>query len=72
MRPHLFGPFKVIPRAGEVDYEIELTVGSQGHSVYHVSCLKRVWGPQVTTPIELLPLYEIGRMLLTPEDIMDV
>jgi hypothetical protein len=45
MRPHLFGPFRVIHRDGEVSYELELIVGSQGHIIYHVSCLQRVWGP---------------------------
>jgi hypothetical protein len=66
MRPCLFGPFRVIQRAGEVAYELELSAGSQGRSIYHVSCLQRVWGPQVTTPIELLPLDERGWVLLTP------
>jgi hypothetical protein len=62
----------VIHRAGEVAYELELTAGSRGRSIYHLSCLQRAWGPQVTTPIELPPLDKRGQMLLTPEEIMDV
>jgi hypothetical protein len=69
MRPCLFGPFRVIQRDGEVAYDLEFTEGSQCHSVYHVPCLRRAWGSQVTTPIELPPLDERGRMLLTPEEI---
>jgi hypothetical protein len=72
MRPRLFGPFEVIQRVGGEAYELELTVGSQGRSIYHVSCLQRVRGPQVTTPIKLPPLDERGRMLLTPKENMDV
>jgi hypothetical protein len=72
MRPRLFGPFRVIQRDGEVAYELEFPEGCQCHNVYHVSCLQRACGPQVTTPIELLPLDERGWMLLTPEEIMDV
>jgi hypothetical protein len=70
--PRLFGPFGVFQRAGGEAYELELTTGSQGHNIYHVSCLQRARGPQVTTPIELPPLDERGRMLLIPEEIMDV
>jgi len=72
MRPHLFGPFRVIQRDGEEAYELELIAGSQGHSIYHVSCLQSAWGPQITTPIELTPLDEREQMSLTPEEIMDV
>jgi hypothetical protein len=72
MRPRLFGPFRVVQRDGEVAYELELPEGSQCHSVYHVSCLQRAWGPHVTTSNELPPTDERGQMLLTPEEIMDV
>jgi hypothetical protein len=51
MRPHLFGPSRVIQRAEDIAYELELTVGSQGHSIYHASCFQRAWEPQVTTPL---------------------
>jgi hypothetical protein len=59
-------------RDGEVNYELELLAGNQGRSVYHVSCIKRAWGPQYTTPIELSPLDERGHMLLTPEEVLDI
>jgi hypothetical protein len=72
MRPCLFGPFRMIQIVGDVAYKLELTVSSQGRSIYHVSCLQREWRSQVTTPIELSPLDERGQMLLTPEEIMDV
>jgi hypothetical protein len=72
MRPHLFGPFRVIQRAKDVTYMLEWTEGGQGHGIYHASCIQRTWGPHVTTPTELPPLYERGRMLLTPEEILRV
>jgi hypothetical protein len=60
MRPHLYGPYRVTQRVGEVVYELELPEGSQICSVFHVSCLKKVWEPHVTTFIELPPLDERG------------
>jgi hypothetical protein len=46
---NIYGPYRVTQRVGEVAYELELPEGSHIHSVFHVSCLKKVWGPQVTT-----------------------
>jgi hypothetical protein len=66
MRSLLFGPFRVVQRDGEVAYKLELLEGSQRHNVYHVSCLQRAWGPQVTTSNELPLADERGQMLLTP------
>jgi hypothetical protein len=60
MRLHLFRPFKVVQINGEVAYELKFPEGSQHHSVYHVSCLQRAWGPQVTTSNELPPADERG------------
>jgi hypothetical protein len=58
MRPHLFGPSRVIQRVGDVAYELELTIGSQGHSIYHASCFQSAWEPQVTTEREPLELVD--------------
>jgi hypothetical protein len=72
MRLCLFSPFRVVHRNEEVAYELEFLEGRKSHSVYHVSCLQRAWGPQVTTTNELPLPDERGCMLLNPKEIMDV
>jgi hypothetical protein len=72
LKPHFYGPYRVIKRVGEVAYELELPEGSRIHNVFHVSCLKKVLGQQVTTSTDLPPLDEEGQLVLTPEKIVDV
>jgi hypothetical protein len=62
----------VVRRVGEVSYELELPEGSKFHNVFHVSCLKKAIGQQVTTSAKLPPLDEEGQLVLIPEDILDV
>jgi hypothetical protein len=55
-----------------VAYELEFPKDSRIRNVFHVSCLKKVFGQQVTTSIELPPLDEEGHLVLTLKKIMDV
>eukprot|EP00253_Pinus_taeda_P018915 PITA_18915 len=54
-------------RVGEVAYELELPSGSRIHNVFHVSCLKKVLGQQVTVVTDLPPLDDEGHLMLEPE-----
>jgi hypothetical protein len=72
MRPHLYGPYRVTRRVGKIAYELELLEGIKIHIVFHVSCLKKLWVPKVTTYIELPPLDERGRMISTTKEVLDV
>lgn len=70
LKPQYYGPFKVVKRVGEVAYELDLTVDSKVHNVFHVSRLKKALRPQVT-PIDLPPLDDEGKLILIPEVILD-
>jgi hypothetical protein len=72
LKPRFYGPYRVIRRVGEVAYELELPEGSRIHNIFHVSCLKKALGQQVTTSTDLPPLDEEGQLVLTPEKIIDV
>ena len=51
-------------RVGEVAYELELPTGSRIHNIFHVSCLKKALGQQVTATEELLPTEDEGHLVL--------
>jgi hypothetical protein len=72
LKPHFYRPYKVIRRVGEVAYEMELPEGSRIHNTFHVSCLKKALGQQVTTSTDLPPLDEEGQLVLAPKRIVDV
>jgi hypothetical protein len=72
LKPQFYGPYRVVNRVGEVSYEIELPEGRNIHNVFHVSCLKKAIGQQVTTFTELPPLDQEVQLVLIPEEILDV
>jgi hypothetical protein len=72
LKPHFYGPYRVIRRVGEVAYELELPEGSRIHNTFHVSFLKKALGQQVTASTDLPPLDEEGKLVLAPERIVDV
>jgi hypothetical protein len=62
----------VIQRVGEVACELDLSEGSKIHNVFHVSCLKKALGQQVTLSVELPPLEEEGKLVLVHEEVLEI
>ena len=71
LKLHFYGPYKVTCRVGEVAYELELPTGSRIHNIFHVSCLKKALGQQVSATEELPPTDDEGHLVLQPEAIID-
>jgi hypothetical protein len=72
LKPCLYGPYRVVWRVGEVAYELELLEGRKIQNMFHVSCLKKALGKQVTTSPDLPPLDEEGKLILVPEEVLEV
>ena len=49
LKPRYYGPYKVVPKIGEVAYELEIMEGSKIHNAFHVYCLKKFLGQQIVT-----------------------
>ena len=71
LKPHFYGPYRILKRVGEVAYELEFPEGRKIHNVFHVSCLKKALGQHVVASPELPPLDEEGKLVLVPEGIAD-
>ena len=71
LKPHFYGPYKVMRRVGEVAYELELSAGSRIHNIFHVSGLKKALGQPETATLELPPTDDEGHLVLQPESILD-
>lgn len=72
LSPRFFGPFRVLARVGAVAYKLDLPADARIHNVFHVSLLKKKWGPIVEDTVVPLPPISAEEVLLPePEAILD-
>ena len=48
LSPKYYGPYKVLQKIGTMAYKLELPASSQVHPVFHVSCLRKVIGENLS------------------------
>jgi hypothetical protein len=72
LQPRFFGPYRVNRKVGAVEYELDFPQSSKIHNVFHVSCLKRAIGQHIIPIEELPPLDEEGKLILIPEEVLEV
>ena len=61
----------MLQKIGTMAYKFELPVASRVHSVFHVSCLKKVIGNKLPVQTILPVLDEEGKIILEPEVIIE-
>ena len=62
LSPRFFGPFQILQKLGPVAYKLALSSDFLLHLVFHVSCLKKKLGAQIT-PIPTLPPVDFTSFL---------
>ena len=65
--PKYYGPYKLLQNIGTKAYKLELPASSRVHSVFHVSCLKKVIGENLPVQTILPELDEEGKIILEPK-----
>lgn len=71
LRPQFYGPYQIVWKVGTVVYELDLPIDSKVHNVFHVSCLKKALGQQVSVSKVLPPLNDEGKLEMIPEVILE-
>jgi hypothetical protein len=71
LSPRFFGPFKIIARIRTVADKLDLPVGAQIHNVFHVSLLRKHFGPLDLPIVPLPPVSADVQILPEPEVVLD-
>ena len=69
--PKCYGPYKVLQNIGTMAYKLDLPTSSRVHSVFHVSCLKKVIGENLPVQTIFPELDEEGKIILEPEAVIE-
>jgi hypothetical protein len=49
LAPKFYGPYTILKKMGQADYQLSFPSHSKLHHVFHVSCLKKVIGTKFQT-----------------------
>jgi hypothetical protein len=71
LAPKFYGPYIVLKRVEQVDYQLALPSHSKLHPIFCVSCLKKVIGTKCQTQTNLPELDEEGSIWLHPQAVLD-
>ena len=71
LSPKYYGPYKVLQNIVIMAYKLELPTSLWVHSVFHVSCLKKVIGENIPVQTVLPKLDEEGKIILETEAVME-
>jgi hypothetical protein len=71
LAPKYYGSYEVLQRIGSMASKLELPSYSHVHTVFHVSCLKKVIGDKIPVQNILPKINEEGKIILEPETILE-
>jgi hypothetical protein len=71
LTPKFYGPYIILKRVGQVSYQLSFSIHSKLHTIFHVSCLKKVIGAKCQIQTSLPELAEEGSIWLQPEAVLD-
>lgn len=68
--PKFYGPYQILQCIGTMAYKLALLASSKIHTVFHVSCLKKVVGPNHQVQSTLPDMTEEGSIWIHPMTIL--
>jgi hypothetical protein len=71
LAPKIYGPCTILKNMGQVTYQLDSPSSSRIHSIFHVSCLKKVIGTRCQTQTSFPELDEEGSIWLQPQAVLD-
>ena len=71
LSPKYYGPYKVLQNIGTMEYKLELPASSRVHTVFHVSCLKKVICEKIPVQKILPEFDEEGKIILEPKAVTE-